>query len=157
MAAGYNDPTTGAVGLNTAITVVLDEARRQHVPYVVWLTYRVAGPSASRFAAHNALLRAHAATEPMLVVADWARRSALLPSSWFSGDGIHLGHDTTVAMADLVGDTLDLIARAWNGSRCVVTNTTSAAPPPTSDVPSPRAPAAATATARAGRLRLWCP
>ncbi len=42
--AGYNDPTYGSIGLNTAINVVLDEARRQHVPYVIWLTYRVAGP-----------------------------------------------------------------------------------------------------------------
>lgn len=157
VAAGYNDPTTGSVGLGAAIDAVLNEARRQHVPYVVWLTYRVAGPSASRFAAHNTLLRARAAREPMLVIADWARRTAPLPSSWFSGDGIHLGRDATVVMADLIGDTLDRIATAWNGSRCVVTGTSLVAPPPTSDVPTPPTPAGATATRRATRLMLWCP
>lgn len=155
--AGYNDPTTGSVGLSTAIDVMLNEARRQHVPFVVWLTYRVAGPSASRFAAHNALLRARAAREPMLVIADWARRTAPLPSSWFSGDGIHLGRDATVLMADLIGDTLDQIATAWSGSRCVVTNTSIAAPPPTSNVPSRPPVAEATASRRASRLMLWCP
>jgi hypothetical protein len=155
--AGYNDPTTGSVGLRTAIDVVLNEARRQHVPYVVWLTYRVAGPSASRFAAHNALLRARAASEPMLLIADWARRTAPLPTTWFSGDGIHLGREATVVMADLIGDTLDVIARAWSGSRCVVTATSVAAPPPVSTTPTRPAPAGATATRRATRLMLWCP
>lgn len=155
--AGYNDPTTGSVGLSTAIDVVLNEARRQQIPYVVWLTYRVAGPSASRFAAHNALLRAKAEREPMLVIADWARRTAPLPSSWFSGDGIHLGSDATVVMADLIGDTLDQIATAWGGSRCVVTGTSVAAPPPISNVPDRPTVAGATATRRATRLMLWCP
>ena len=157
VAAGYNDPTSGSVGLNAAIDVILNEARRQHIPYVIWLTYRVAGPSASRFAAHNALLRTRAAHEPMLVVADWARRSAGMPTSWFSGDGIHLGRDATIAMADLIGDTLDQVARAWGGSRCVVTGSSLAAPPATVDVLGPPAPGLAVATRRASRLLLWCP
>lgn len=156
--AGYNDPTNGSVGLNAAIDVILAEARRQHVPYVIWLTYRVAGPSASRFAAHNALLRFRAAGEPMLVVADWARRSASLPTSWFSGDGIHLGRDATIAMADLIGDTIDQVERAWGGSHCVVTATTSA-PTATATTTAPIASVArgAAATRRAVRSGLWCP
>jgi hypothetical protein len=157
VAAGYNDPTTGSVGLNSAIDVILNEARRQHIPYVIWLTYRVAGPSASRFAAHNALVRARAARQPMLIVADWAMRSAGMPTSWFSGDGIHLGRDATIAMADLIGDTLDQVARAWGGARCVVTASSAAGPPTTRDVAGPPAPGLATATRRASRLLLWCP
>lgn len=158
--AGYNDPTYGSIGLNTAIDVVLDEARRQHVPYVIWLTYRVAGPSASRFAAHNALLRFRAAGEPMLVIADWARRSAALPTSWFSGDGIHLGRDATIAMADLIGDTIDQVERAWGGSHCVVTattNATAATATATTTPPPPALSRGAVASRRATRTRLWCP
>ena len=156
--AGYNDPTNGTVGLSTAIDVVLAEARRQHVPYVIWLTYRVAGPSASRFAAHNALLRARATGEPMLVIADWARRSAALPTSWFSGDGIHLGRDATIAMADLIGDTIDQIERAWDGSHCVVTATTNRPPATvTTTRPAPSFGRGAGVTRRAVRTGLWCP
>lgn len=155
---GYNDPTTGSIGLNAAIDVILQEARRQRVPYVIWLTYRVAGPSASRFAAHNAVLRFRAASEPMLVVADWARRSATLPTSWFSGDGIHLGRDATIAMADLIGDTIDLVERAWGGSHCVVTATTNA-PVVTATTTPPIRSVGRTATGGrpAVRVRLWCP
>ena len=155
---GYNDPTTGSVGLTTAIDVILAEARRQGIPYVVWLTYRVAGPSASRFAAHNAVLRTKASREPMLVIADWATRSASLPSSWFSADGIHLGRDATVAMADLIADTLDRVTAPMGGSKCVVTNTTT--PAPTFPVPATRVTSIATeatATAAARRQHLWCP
>ncbi|MFZ4721247.1 MAG: hypothetical protein ACOYMR_17595 [Ilumatobacteraceae bacterium] len=154
--AGYNDPTTGEVGLDTAIDVMLAESARQGVPYLVWLTYRVAGPSASRFAAHNALLRARAAAEPRLIIADWATRSAAFPSSWFSADGIHLGTDATIAMADLIGDTLDSVAVAWGYSKCVVTATTVGLAPTTTVAPH-RAVASARASRPAKRLNLWCP
>lgn len=154
--AGYNDPTTGDVGLGRAIDVMLAEAARQGVPYVVWLTYRVAGPSASRFAAHNALLRAKASVTPNLIIADWATRSAGLPRSWFSADGIHLGKDATIAMADLIGDTLDRVAVAWGFSKCVVTATTVTLSPTTTVAPR-RAVAPARASRPAKRLNLWCP
>jgi hypothetical protein len=156
--AGYNDPTNGSIGVNTAIDVILREARRQHVPYVVWLTYRVAGPSASRFAAHNALLRRRAASEPMLVIADWAMRSAPLPTSWFSGDGIHLGRDATIAMADLIGDTIDQIERPWGGSHCVVTPTTNSPIVTAASTPPVRSVNRTASGGRpAARVRLWCP
>lgn len=158
VAVGYNDPTTGSVGLTTAIDVILAEARRQGIPHVIWLTYRVAGPSASRFAAHNAVLRTRAAREPMLVIADWATRSRSMPSSWFSGDGIHLGRDATIAMADLVADTLDIVTAPMGGSKCVVTNSTTPAPgvtPPATVITAASAGAAASRLAR--RQHLWCP
>ncbi|MEN9645804.1 MAG: hypothetical protein RL238_2473 [Actinomycetota bacterium] len=155
---GYNDPTTGSVGLTTAIDVILAEAKRQGIPYVIWLTYRVAGPSASRFAAHNSVLRTKAARDPRLIIADWATRSASMPTSWFSADGIHLGRDATIAMADLIADTLDKVTAPMNGSKCVVTNSTT--PAPTFPVPVTKVTAlagGATGSAAARRQHLWCP
>lgn len=109
VAAGYNDSTTGSTGLSTAIDRILAEAKRQGVPYVVWLTYREAGSLAARFHAHNVLLRQQAALHPELRIADWATRSAGLPSGWFSADGVHLGPSAASEMADLIADTLDLL------------------------------------------------
>jgi hypothetical protein len=158
VAVGYNDPTTGSVGLTTAIDVILAEARRQGIPYVIWLTYRVAGPSASRFAAHNAVLRTKAAQQPMLLIADWATRSRSMPTSWFSADGIHLGRDATIAMADLVADTLDIVTARLTPQTCKVTNTTT--PAPAAQRPATVIAAAldgATASRTARRQHLWCP
>lgn len=157
MAAGYNDSTYGSTGLSTAVDVMLARAATQGVPYVVWLTYREAGPSASKFRAHNALLRSKAATHPNLILADWATRSAGLPSSWFSADGIHLGTDATIAMADLVADTLDTLPGWLPTSPCVLTATTAVAttapPAPVTAVPT----GAGDAALPANRLRLSCP
>ncbi len=92
------------------------------------------------------------------MIADWARRSAALPTSWFSGDGIHLGRDATIAMADLIGDTIDQVERAWGGSHCVVTATTNAtAATATTTPPPPALSRGAVASRRATRTRLWCP
>ncbi|HAP77918.1 MAG TPA: hypothetical protein DCR14_17770, partial [Acidimicrobiaceae bacterium] len=102
VAAGYNDSTTGTSGLGNAVDRLVAEAVRQGVPHVIWLTYREAGPSAARFRAHNNLLRQKLAVHPQLRLADWASRSAYLPTSWFSADGIHLGTEATKAMADLI-------------------------------------------------------
>ncbi len=109
VAVGYNDPPTGPVGIATAVDVIVAEARRQGIGDVVWLTYREAGPAAtvSRFRSNNAVLRAKAAEIPELRLADWNAMSAGLPPSWFSADGIHLGAQAALAMADLVGDALD--------------------------------------------------
>lgn len=158
VAAGYNDPTTGSVGLTTAIDVILAEAKRQGIPYVVWLTYRVAGPSASRFAAHNSVLRTKAAQQPMLIIADWATRSRSMPTSWFSADGIHLGRDATIAMADLIADTLDIVTARLTPTTCRITDTTTPAPavaPPSAVIGA--VPDGATASRVARRQHLWCP
>jgi hypothetical protein len=124
VAVGYNDPTTGTVGLTTAVDTILAEARSQGVPSVVWLTYREAGPSAGKYRADNVVLRAMAAADPMLVLADWAARSAFLPTSWFSADGIHLGADAAKEMADLIADTLDVLPQRPDPSACRITDTT---------------------------------
>jgi hypothetical protein len=157
VAAGYNDPTSGSVGLDNAISTMLAEARRQGVRRVVWLTYRQAGPSGPRFAAHNALLRRRAAADPMLVIADWAARSASLPTAWFSGDGIHLGPQAAEAMADLIADTLDLLDAQLGDTDCRVTASTVAVAPTTSLPRTPLPTRPARAQLPAGRINLTCP
>jgi hypothetical protein len=109
--AGYNDPSSGSVGMGAAVDTLIAEAHKQGIRNVIWLTYREAGSASnvSRFRASNAVLRAKAAAYPELRLADWAGRSASMPTSWFSGDGIHLGSQATLAMADLIADTLDLL------------------------------------------------
>ncbi len=157
VAAGYNDPTFGSEGLDLAITTFLAEAHRQGVRRVVWLTYRQAGASARRFAAHNALLRQRASLDPMLVVADWATLSARLPTAWFSGDGIHLGPEATRAMADLIGDTLDAINDQLGDTDCRITTSTVATAPTTTIVRTPLPTRPARATVAAGRVNVACP
>jgi hypothetical protein len=101
------------------------------------------------------VLAARAATDPMLVLADWAGRSATLPSSWFSADGIHLGTQATIAMADLIGDTLDHIALT-RPIGCVVTATTIAVAQPPAPAATIVLGGAAAAAMPAKRLNLRC-
>jgi hypothetical protein len=109
VAVGYDDPSSGEFGVGAAVDVMLTEARRQGIKHVIWLTYREAGGAGNeaRFRQSNAVLRSR--NDPELVIADWASRSAGMPSSWFSADGIHLGPQAAAAMGDLIGDTLDQI------------------------------------------------
>jgi hypothetical protein len=117
IAAGYDDPPNGEFGVGAAVDAMLAEARRQGIAHVIWLTYREAGgpANAERFRQSNAVLRAR--TDPDLVIADWATRSAAMPSSWFSADGIHLGGQASAAMGELIGDALDALVpvRCTNG------------------------------------------
>ncbi len=110
VAAGYDDPSTGEFGIGAAVDVMLAEARAQGIQHVIWLTYREAGSTGNvaRFRESNAVLRSR--TDPELVLADWATRSAGLPSGWFSSDGIHLGPQAAEAMGALIGDALDALA-----------------------------------------------
>lgn len=107
--AGYNDSTTGAAGVGAAVDAIVAEARRQGIGAIIWLTYREAGASRSRFRAHNNLLRQKLAVYPDLHLADWAATSAFMPSSWFSADGIHLGGSAASGMAKLIADTIDRV------------------------------------------------
>ena len=148
MAVGYNDPTLGTASLDQAITVMMAEAHAQNIPYVMWLTYREAGPSAARFRAHNQLLRNRALVTPGLIIADWATRSAFLPTSWFSSDGIHLGSEAAKSMADLIADTIDTLRWPRPATACSLATTTAA---PTT------AATHGTDLVVAGRLNLACP
>jgi hypothetical protein len=107
--AGYNDDPSGPAGVAAAVDALLAEAEAQGIDDVVWLTYREAGTAGNiaRFKKSNAVLHAKAAQYPALRVVDWNARSQALPSSWFSGDGIHLGSDAAAAMAAMIADALD--------------------------------------------------
>jgi lysophospholipase L1-like esterase len=162
VAAGYNDPTTGSVGLETAVEVMLATAHEQGVDHVIWLTYREDGDSASRLRAHNVLLREQAAVHPELVIADWAARSAAMPRSWFSGDGLHLGADAAKGMADLIADTIDelpphLGAEYVPPGPCHITSTAAPhAPLPAAALPGGTIGRPVDATEPARRLNLVC-
>lgn len=163
IAAGYNDATTGNVGLDTAIEVMIATAHEQGIEQVIWLTYREAGESASRLRAHNALLRQKAAEHPELTIADWATASAAMPRSWFSGDGLHLGADAAAGMAGLIADTIDALPpvlgpELFPEGPCRINGTTV----PVAAPPAPRSeasaiPGAASGGRHARRLQLWCP
>lgn len=116
--AGYNDTTNGITGVGQAIDVLIAEAHRQGVAHVVWLTYREAGRSATRYRAHNAVVRLKDIAYPDLTVADWATLSATMPASWFSADGIHLGAQAAEGMADLIADTIDLLPSPASAKSC---------------------------------------
>lgn len=109
IAAGYNDPSTGSLGIGAAVDTIVAQARGQGVPRVIWLTYREAGTAGdiARFRAHNAVLLAKLAVYPELELADWNTRSFTLATSAFSSDGIHLGASAAIAMADLIAGALD--------------------------------------------------
>lgn len=100
VAAGYNDSSIGS-----AVDAIVAEARRQGVPYVVWLTYRVAGSYAGVYRSHNSVLTQKASQYPELRIADWASFSAGR-SDWVASDGHHLNASGARAMADLIGATL---------------------------------------------------
>jgi hypothetical protein len=109
VAAGYDDPADGPFGIGAAVDAMIAEARRQGIVHVIWLTYREAGGPGNvlRYRQSNTVLRSR--PDPELLLADWAIRSAGMPSNWFSADGIHLGAQAAAAMAELIGDTLDLV------------------------------------------------
>ena len=112
VAAGYNDGT-----IASAVDAVVDEARRQGVAHVVWLTYRVAGRNAAIYRSHNAVLVQKAQQYPELALADWAAYSAGR-SDWVAADGLHLDGSGAAAMANLVAAVLaDLRSPVAPGAR----------------------------------------
>ncbi|MEM9513363.1 MAG: hypothetical protein AAGA42_00785 [Actinomycetota bacterium] len=122
VAAGYNDDT-----ITSAIDQVMAEARRQGVPHVVWLTYRVAGRYPSQLRNHNATLWAKAAQYPDLTIADWASRSAGR-GDWVARDGLHLNASGGRAMAQLIAEALGSLAPP-PPTRCDLAAGGEAAPP----------------------------
>jgi hypothetical protein len=112
---GANDPNLGEYGMDASITTILAEAKRQGIRWVVWFTYNENSSVGPRMARHNAVLWARAADEPRLVIGDWNARVRTLPASWLFGDGIHLGGNAALELADLIADTLDLIDASGPG------------------------------------------
>lgn len=125
--AGYDDFVI-ADGIDTIVA----EARRQGVSRVVWLTYMedviytgLGGLTyADVFREHNRVLRAKAAADPILSVADWNAYADPHPE-WFSSDGIHLSAAGSPALGTYIRDQLD----ALSVSRCAAGVATGAVVP----------------------------
>ena len=121
IAVGYNDSS-----IDSAVDQVIAEARRQGVPHVVWLTYRIAGQYANQYRNHNATLWAKAAIYPELQIADWAGRSAG-HGDWVASDGTHLNASGGRAMSQLIGESLNSLAPP-PPTRCDLADAGEAAP-----------------------------
>ncbi|MEM8620142.1 MAG: GDSL-type esterase/lipase family protein [Actinomycetota bacterium] len=127
--SGYNDPISS---IDEAIDGVIDEARRQGVGNVVWLTLRAGGDvsyqdpqeqtSARTFEEYNEqLLRAAEKSDGFLQVADWATYSNGA-AAWFESDGVHLtsaGVDAVTTFIAgsvervLAGESINPTTAAW--------------------------------------------
>ena len=103
VALGYNDGADAAAW-GSVVTQVLDELAA--VPLVVWLTLREVR---SYYIDDNAVLAQLARARPNVLIADWWRTSAPIPSTEFAADGLHLRPVAAHAMATLVND----VVRWW--------------------------------------------
>lgn len=154
---GANDPNLGEYGMDASITTILAEAKRQGIRWVVWFTYNESSSVGPRMARHNEVLWARAADEPRLVVGDWNARVRTLPSSWLFGDGIHLGGNAALELADLIADTLDLIDASGPGTTlCTVLRNPVDAVGATLTPSSGAVESAARGAVRAARLQVSC-
>lgn len=117
--SGYNDPVTA---IDEAITAVVDEARRQGVGHVVWLSLRTSGDvdysdpqeqaDVNTFREYNERLVAAAVESGgFLQVADWTTHSEGA-AGWFGSDGVHLTPDGADAVAGFIAD---VAARVLDG------------------------------------------
>jgi len=114
--SGYNDPGDT---IGEAIDGVVDEARRQGVDHVVWLTLRTSDDvvysdpqeqsSVETFRRYNEQLVAAAdESDGYLQVADWATYSNGA-SSWFETDGIHLTPSGVDALTSFIAATVERV------------------------------------------------
>ncbi len=114
--SGYNDPVGS---IDEAIDAVVDEARRQGVAHVVWLTLRTSADvdysdpqeqtSVDTFRDVNErLISAAAETDGFLQVADWATYSTG-SGSWFEYDGVHLTPIGVDALTTFLTGTIERV------------------------------------------------
>ncbi len=114
--SGYNDPVGS---IDDAIDTVVDEARRQGVAHVVWLTLRTSADvdysdpqeqtSVDTFREFNERLVAAAeGTDGFLQVADWATYSTG-SGSWFEYDGVHLTPSGVDALTTFLAGTVERV------------------------------------------------
>jgi hypothetical protein len=107
--AGYDD-----VNVGPGVDAIMNEAIRQGVPYVLFLTYRanvnyvLPGGARARnlYTTHNAVLQERAQRYPTMRIADWNAHTAAHPE-WFSSDGIHLSPSGTVELSRFIRAYLD--------------------------------------------------
>ena len=144
--AGYDDWQ-----IEDAVDVIMGEAERQHVPLVLWVTYRTGvvytGPGGvsndATFRQFNDVLRAKQAEHPSLRLADWDAH-ARGRSTWFSPDGIHLTAEGATALATFLVAELDTLPVGRCRADRAVTGSASDSP---AVAPAPAAPGGFTAAA----------
>src|SRR4051794_1559920 len=101
---GYDDAEIG-----TGVDGIVDEATRQGVGTVLWLTYRTGDLSyqyADNYQGFNAVLRAKAQKYGSLVLADWDAYSHDHPE-WMTDDGVHVNATGAFALAHFILDQID--------------------------------------------------
>jgi hypothetical protein len=119
--SGYNDPVWT---IDEAIAGVVDEARRQGVRHVVWLSLRTSDDvdysdpqeqsSIDSFREYNEQLVAAAAdSDGFLQVADWATHSSSA-SGWFEADGVHLAPAGVDAVTMFLAETVERVLEGAN-------------------------------------------
>lgn len=112
---GYNDSADGFVD---GVEAIVDEARRQEVGTVVWLSLRTKGvdyeeplhlANGSTYREANRQLYELAdELDGYLQVADWATYSADFPE-WFEPDGAHLAPEGAVALTEFIAEQVDVV------------------------------------------------
>jgi peptidoglycan hydrolase-like protein with peptidoglycan-binding domain len=115
MMSGYNDSSDGFAD---GVEAIVEEARRQGIGAVVWLSLRTKGvdyeeplhlANGSTYRDANRSLYALAEEfDGYLQVADWATHSAESPE-WFEADGAHLAEAGAAALTGFIGSQLDVV------------------------------------------------
>ncbi|MEO1058575.1 MAG: peptidoglycan-binding protein [Actinomycetota bacterium] len=114
--SGYNDPLAT---IDEAIAGVIDEAQRQGVDNVVWLTLRAGSgvaysdpqeqTSVATFEEYNEqLVAASEASDGYLQVADWATYSNGA-GGWFETDGVHLTSAGVDAVTTFIAGSVERV------------------------------------------------
>lgn len=110
---GYND---SAAGFAEGVTAVVDEAKRQGITAVIWLSLRTKGvdyeeplhlANGSTYRdANRSLYEIAGELNGYLQIADWATHSADSPE-WFESDGAHLAEAGATALTEFIADQVD--------------------------------------------------
>ncbi len=154
MMAGYNDGNIGP-----GVDALMAEAEAQHVPHVLWLTYRNTN---GRYTSSNATLSDEAAQHPTMVVADWDAYSSG-HSDWFGGDGLHLTGAGAMGLATFLKANVDAVmagrSTAVGTGRCrgAVSGAPAAAAPAAAAKVAPASGFVAVAPARVADTRAGDP
>ncbi|MGH9269701.1 MAG: hypothetical protein ACRDZ2_00325, partial [Ilumatobacteraceae bacterium] len=131
MVTGYNDPGSSFAG---SVDIIMQEAVRQGIPHVIWLTMRTADvtyvsptfrSNTYTFRDNNRILLQKAQQwGGRLQIADWATYSANRPE-WFTSDGVHTTRSGPAAQTAFIA-----------GQARTVLNGTSITPPSPTQTPS---------------------
>jgi len=120
---GYND---SAARFAEGVTAVVDEAKRQGITAVIWLSLRTKGvdyeeplhlANGSTYRdANRSLYEIAGELGGYLQIADWATYSAESPE-WFESDGAHLAEAGATALTVFIADHIDIVLAGGTTTR----------------------------------------